>query len=168
MAIITERFKPSKGLYAGILKQRWLINNLWWLVLPATLFMALGATFDSAFFYVTAIYILCAITMSNIIVFYNYELRKDTVAKSFEQRWDFAPEHLTVNYFPTEISDNETVMPLMESRQIDKQAVNRLNISGRNLVITCGGNYDIFVIPLTCFSSPEDLNLLFKYYETSA
>lgn len=167
MTVITDRFKPSPGQYAGLLLRRWLVNNLWWLLLPLILFLSLGALANGSFFYVAVIYILCVASLSQAIIFFNYALRPDTVIKTFEQQWEFTGEAAEVTYHPTITINDECVNPLVESVNLPAARITRLNISGRNLILTLNSDYDIYIIPLSALSGQDDLNNIFKFYETA-
>lgn len=165
MVIVTEKFKPSPGLYAGILLRRWLTNNLWWLILPVTLFLALGALVNGSFFYVTVIYILCVASLSQAIIFFNYALRPDTVIKTFEQQWEFRSDSAIVTYFPTVTINDETVNPLVDSTSVPAAKITRVNITGQNLILTLHNDYNIYIIPLSKFADRNHLSEIFKFYE---
>ncbi|MDE6265781.1 MAG: hypothetical protein K2M07_00325 [Muribaculaceae bacterium] len=166
MVIFTEKFKPAPGLYAGILLRRWLINNLWWLIMPLTLFLALGVLVNGSFFYVAVIYILCVASLSQAIIFFNYALRPDTVVKTFEQEWEFSHAVAKVTYHPTVTVNDERISPLKESVIIEREQINRLSLSGANLIMTVAGDYDIYVIPLSSLKEENVLTKLYEYYET--
>lgn len=167
MVIVTKKFKPAPGLYASILLRRWIFNNLWWLIMPVTIFLAAGIFLNESFFYVAVIYILCVASISQAIIFFNYALRPDTVVKTFSQHWEFSEHEAKVIYHPTTTINDETVSPLTDSTIVPREKISRLNISARNLVITLGNDYDIHIIPLGDLSAGEDLNKLFKFYETA-
>lgn len=166
MVIITEKFKPSPGLYTGILMRRWLVNNLWWLIMPVTLFFVLGIFLNSTYFYVALIYLFCVAPISQALVYFNYALHHDTVVNTFEQQWSFSEQSAAVTYYPTVTPQDETVNPLIDSAVVDAAKITRMNITGGNLVMTLNNDYKIYVIPLSSLTAPDDLNKIFRFYET--
>ena len=166
MVIITEKFKPSPSLYTCILMRRWLVNNLWWLIMPVTLFLGLGIFLNASYFYVALIYLFCVAPMSQALVYFNYVLHPDTIVNIFEQQWRFSEQSAAVTYYPTVTVHDETVNPLTDSSVVDAAKITRVNISGGNLVMTLNNDYKIYVIPLSSLTAPDDLSKIFKFYET--
>lgn len=168
MVIVTEKFKTSPEMYAGILLRRWLMNNLWWLLAPVVLFLILGVQVNNVFFYVTLIYLLCLGPFVFATVYFNYALSPDTVGKTFNQLWEFRNGSATVRYLPVTTLDDRTVAPPVNSSVIDRGSIRRVDIRSGRLVLTLRNDYDIHVIPLDSVESPEMLNEIVKFYETNS
>ncbi|MDE7153851.1 MAG: hypothetical protein K2O00_05345 [Muribaculaceae bacterium] len=168
MVIVTEKFKTTPAMYAGVLLRRWLLNNLWWLLAPVAVFLILGLKVNNAFFYFTFIYLLCLGPFVLAVVYFHHALSPAIVSKTFNQFWEFGNSSATAHYLPITTIDDRTVAPQVDTLVIDSGKIRKVGITSGNLVLTLRNDYDIHLIPLDSINGKEELSSIIKFYETNS